>query len=416
MRRALLLAVLAAIALAVGACGSDESAGGPRTLNFYTFTAGTGGAFEKAVQGCNRRAGGRYRIVIQELPPNADDQREQLARRLAAKDDSIDIMALDVIFTGEFAEAKWIVPFPDDLAQKVKGASIESTYSTGVYQDRLYAAPYTSNTQLLWYRKDRVPSPPKTWDEMLQQSKRLKGNGVIEVQGKKAEGYVVWFNSLVESAGGRILASPTKVSLEDEPTKRALEVIQGIAGSSTAADASLPNQAEDDNRLAFETGKPSFMVNYPFIYPSAKENAPDVFKQIGAARYPGITAGQPSKPPLGGINLAVGAFSKAPQEAFDAAMCLRRPENQLLATELGGLPPTQEDLYDSSEVRKAYPEFAPLMLESIKAAAPRPATPAYSDVSLAVQTVLHPPGSVSPGKAAELRDTIEKALKSEGLL
>jgi multiple sugar transport system substrate-binding protein len=416
MRGAFLLAVLAAVAIVVGACGSDESAGGPRTLNFYTFTAGTGGAFEKAVASCNRRAGGRYKIVIQELPPNADDQREQLARRLAAKDDSIDIMALDVIFTGEFAEAEWIVPFPQQLGEQVKRASIPSTYSTGVYQDRLYAAPYTSNTQLLWYRKDRVPSPPKTWDEMLEQSKRLGGDGRIEVQGKKAEGYVVWFNSLIESAGGSILASPTRVALEPEPTKRALGVIQALAASDTAADPSLPNQGEDDNRLAFETGKPSFMVNYPFIYPSAKENAPDVFEEIGAARYPGISADEPSKPPLGGINLAVGAFSKAPKEAFDAAMCLRRPENQLLATELGGLPPTQEDLYASDEVKKAYPEFAPLMLESIKAAAPRPATPAYSDVSLAVQTVLHPPDSVTAAKAGELRDTIRKALKSEGLL
>ena len=416
MRRVAPLAALVAIVLSVAACGSDDSAGGTRTLNFYTFTAGTGGAFEKAVETCNQNAEGRYRIAIQELPPNADDQREQLARRLAAKDDSIDIMALDVIFTGEFAEAKWIVPFPSELQSSVEQATIGSVYSTGVYQDRLYAAPYTSNTQLLWYRKDRVQSPPKTWEEMLRQSADLGGNGLIEVQGKKAEGYVVWFNSLIESAGGSILESPTEVALPDGPTDQALGVIRSIATSQTAADPSLPNQGEDDNRLAFETGKPSFMVNYPFIYPSAKENAPDIFENIGAARYPGITADQPSKPPLGGINLAVGAFSKARGEAFDAAMCLRGPENQLLATELGGLPPTQEDLYDSPAVEEAYPEFAPLMLESIKAAAPRPATPAYSDVSLAIQTVLHPPGSVTPEKAGELRDIIDKALKSEGLL
>ncbi len=411
------MSFLAGLALATGvaACGSSETAGGPRTLNFYTFTAGTGGSFEKAVASCNKRANGRYEIVIQELPPNADDQREQLARRLAAKDETIDIMALDVIFTGEFAEAEWIVPFPQELASKVEQASIKSVYSTGLYQDKLFAAPYTSNTQLLWYRKDRVDSPPKTWEEMLQQSERLGKNGIIEVQGKKAEGYVVWLNSLVASAGGSILESPTEVALEQQATDRALGVIQAITRSPTAADPSLPNQGEDDNRLQFETGGPSFMVNYPFIYPSAKENAPDVFRNIGAARYPGI-GGEESKPPLGGINLAVGAFSDSKTEAFDAAMCLREPQNQLLATELGGLPPTQEDLYDSEVVKKAYPGFAPLMLESIQAAAPRPATPAYSDVSLAIQTVLHPPAQAGPAKADELRETIDKALRSEGLL
>jgi len=405
---------LVAVALGTAACGSDGAGSGPRTLNFYTFTAGTGGAFEKAVESCNQAAEGRYRIAIQELPPNADDQREQLARRLAAKDETIDIMALDVIFTAEFAEAEWIVPFPEELANEVEGATIESIYSTGVYDDRLYAAPYTSNTQLLWYRKDRVQSPPRTWAEMLDQAKQLGDNGTIEVQGKKAEGYVVWFNSLIASAGGEILDSPTKAALAPEPTRAALDVI-GTLARSPVADPSLPNQAEDDNRLQFETGGPSFMVNYPFIYPSAKENAPEIFKNIGAARYPGVGDG-PSKPPLGGINLAVGAFSKAPQEAFDAAMCLRRPENQLLATELGGLPPTQEDLYDSEVVRKAYPGFADLMLESIKAAAPRPVTPAYSDLSLAIQTVLHPPRSVTPDKLDDLRQIVDKALNSEGLL
>jgi multiple sugar transport system substrate-binding protein len=403
-----------ALAGGVAACGSD-SAGGSGTLNFYTFTAGTGGAFEKAVESCNKRADGKYKIAIQELPPNADDQREQLARRLAAKDDTIDIMALDVIFTAEFAEAEWTVPFPEDMASEVEQATIESIYSTGVYDDRLFAAPYTSNTQLLWYRKDRVEEAPKTWKAMFDEAKRLGEEGKIQVQGKKAEGYVVWFNALIESAGGKILESPTKAELSAEPTRAALDVIGQLADA-PFADASISNQAEDDNRLAFEGGKSSFMVNYPFIYPSAKENAPEVFKNIGAARYPGVEEGKPSKPPLGGINLAVGAFSKAQEDAFDAAMCLRRPENQLLATELGGLPPTQEDLYDSEEVRKAYPEFADLMLESIKAAGARPATPAYSDLSLAIQTALHPPDAVGPGKRKELVDIVKKALNSEGLL
>ena len=99
---------LAAIAGAttLTACGEEES--GPPTLNFYTFTAGAPKVFETATARCNKQANGRYEIKIQELPPNADDQREQLARRLAAEDEGIDIMALDVIFTAEFAEAGWV--------------------------------------------------------------------------------------------------------------------------------------------------------------------------------------------------------------------------------------------------------------------------------------------------------------------
>ncbi len=415
MRRVFRLIALAAATAGIAACGSD-GASGPPTLNLYTFTAGSGGAFEAAVKDCNEKAGGRYRIVIQDLPPNADDQREQLARRLAAKDASIDIAALDVIFTGEFAEAKWIVPFPEAQAEEVRRGTIASTVETGTYQDQLYAAPFTSNTQLLWYRKDRVDSPPKTWDEMFQQARELGGaNGVIEIQGAQAEGYVVWFNALIQSAGGRILSSPTKVDLPDGPTRAALQVMQ-TASKRPFADPSQPTQAEDEGRIAFETGGPSFMVNYPFIYPSAEENAPDVFKNIGAARFPSVSASEPSAPPLGGLNLAVGAYSKNREESFEAAMCIREPRNQLLATELGGLPPTQESLFDDEVVRKAYPGFADLMLESIKAAGPRPATPAYSDLSLGIQETLHPPSSVSQSDASTLRETLQDALDGKGLL
>jgi multiple sugar transport system substrate-binding protein len=368
------------------------------------------------VQTCNREAGGRYQIAIEELPPNADDQREQLARRLAAEDSNIDIVALDVIFTAEFAEAGWILPLPDNVASEAREGTIRSTLETGTYEDRLYAAPYTSNTQLLWYRRDRVQQPPKTWDELLQQADEIGEPGTIQVQGSNAEGLVVWFNSLLTSAGGEIVDDRGELSLEPEPTRAALDVMASVARS-PAADPSLPTQAEDQNRLAFETGRPTFMVNYPFIFPSARENAPDVAEQIGAARYPDVAGGGPSSPPLGGLNLAVAGFTEHREEAFDALSCLRQPDNQLLATELGGLPPTDERLFDSEVVRKAYPGFADLMLESIESAKPRPATPAYSDVALAIRTVLHPPGDIDPEQdVEELRDTVQQALNSEGLL
>ena len=51
--------------------------------------------------------------------------------------------------------------------------------------------------------------------------------------------------------------------------------------------------------------------------------------------------------------------------------------------------------YDDPKVREAYP-FADLLREQLKDAVPRPETPAYSDVTLAVQYSLHPPASVNP--------------------
>ena len=162
------------------------------------------------------------------------------------------------------------------------------------------------------------------------------------------------------------------------------------------------------------------MLNYPFVYPSAKENAPDVFKQMEATTYPAVVDGEPSAPPLGGINLGISEFSQNSDLAFEAAACMVQPENQLTAATLGGLPPTNEDAYDSKEIEEAYPGFSDLIKTSIENAAPRPVTPAYTDLSLAIQSALHPIGDVDPEEVEEayekLKEYVEQAVKREGLL
>jgi multiple sugar transport system substrate-binding protein len=162
------------------------------------------------------------------------------------------------------------------------------------------------------------------------------------------------------------------------------------------------------------------MTNYTFAYASAQAEAPDIGKKMGFARFPRVSASVPSKPPLGGFNLAVSSFSENKDVAFDAAACLANKESQLTAVELDGLPPSRSDLYTNKVVTKAYPGFAGLVKESIEGAGPRPTTPAYQDVSLAVQRSLHPPDKIDAEDAGsiyeELKSNLEDAVKREGLL
>jgi multiple sugar transport system substrate-binding protein len=162
------------------------------------------------------------------------------------------------------------------------------------------------------------------------------------------------------------------------------------------------------------------MVNYTFAFASAQANAPDVAKNMGFAEYPRVVENRPSRPPLGGFNLGVSAYSENSDLAFEAAACLSSPESQLTATELDGLPPSNQTLYKDKVVTKAYPGFAGLVRRSIDNAGPRPATPAYQDLSLAIQRSLHPPSSIDPNDVTSsydtLRSDLEDAVKREGLL
>jgi multiple sugar transport system substrate-binding protein len=409
-------ALLAAAVLA--ACGGSSEGSGPRELTFFVAIQ-PGGTIEEVSERCSKESGGRYEITPEFLPTDASQQREQLVRRLGAEDPSIDIVGMDVIWTGEFANAGWVEEWKGPLKQQVTQDVFANVIETASFEDKLYAAPFNTNTQLLWYRKDLVKQPPRTWDQMIEEAEGLEEAGSIQVQANRYEGFMVWANALIESAGTEILSGPEAVDLEQGPTEKALAVMGRLANSS-AAPPGLSTSDEDSARLGFEAGESAFMTNYTFAYASAQAEAPEIGKEMGFARFPRVDAGKPSKPPLGGFNLAVSSYSKNKEVDFEAAACLAGKQSQLTAVELDGLPPSRSDLYANEVVTKAYPGFAGLVKESIEGSGPRPTTPAYQDVSSALQRTLHPPEKIDPEDTSsiyeELKSNLEAAVKREGLL
>ncbi|MEA2499327.1 MAG: trehalose/maltose transport system substrate-binding protein [Actinomycetota bacterium] len=410
------LAALSA-ALLFPACGGSSSASSGNTLNWYIFPEPSG-AFAKAAEECSKASGGEYDIQMRQLPADADGQREEMVRRLAAEDDSLDILGLDVTWTAEFAEAGWIEAWPDDLRSKVESSSLDTMIETSTWKDELFSAPFNTNTQLLWYRKDLVQEPPKTWDEMIEMAEKLadeKKPHLIEIQGAQYEGFTVWLNTMISSAGGSILNEDGTQAELGEPALKALQTMRKLADS-VAADPSLPNQMENENRLAFESGTAAFQLNYPFVYPSAKDNAPDIFKNMAWAPYPSVVEGEPSHVTIGGIDLAVSSMSRKKEQAFKAIQCLREPEKQVRNAVDGGLPPVTESVYKEKDFQKSYP-FWETALESLKEASVRPLTPAYQSVSLQIAYTLSPPTSIDPeNDIAVLTDRIQDAIESKGLV
>jgi multiple sugar transport system substrate-binding protein len=419
-RRVISVLAVAATVLVAAACGGSSNQQGRVTLNWFIFNEPSGGV-QAAAKKCSDASGGKYNIKFQYLPSQADSQREQLVRRLGAKDSGLDLLGLDVVWTGEFANAGWIEPVPDAIRPAVTQNVFNSVLNTARFAHRLYAVPIWSNTQLLWYRKDRVKQAPKTWAEMVRMAEQIgPAKGQIQVQANKYEGLVVWANAMIESAGTSILSGPTKIALDPGKTDAALAAM-GAMARSPVAPPNIDTSTEDTARLGFESGTSAFMINYPFVYPSAKTNAPAVFKQIAAAKYPGITDALPSRPPLGGINVAVSSYSQHKTEDFAAIQCLVQPDNQLAIAKAGGLPPVRSDVYDRPAINGIYPGFANLIRSSIRDAAPRPSqTPAYQDLSLAIQDAVHPASGIDPKNPGttygKLKDKVQQAIDRKGLL
>ena len=383
-------------------------------LKWYVFDEPSG-AFDEAAKRCSALAQGAFRVETVALPASADQQREQLVRRLAAGDRDIDIIGMDVIWTAEFAQAGWILPWTGERGKAAQQGRLASTTQSAFYRGTLWAVPFTTNAQLLWYRRDRVAAVPQSWDAMINLAEAIGEGGTIQVQGERYEGLTVLFVSLLASAGGSVLDQTGQtVSLETRATQEALELMGRLARSA-ATDPMLSTSREDEGRLAFEGGGSAFMVNYTFVWPSARRHAPQVARHMGWSRWPMVKEDQPSRVVIGGINLGIGAHSRHPQQAFQAALCIASENNQRLAAAKGGLPPTLEALYDDPRVREVFP-FADVLRATLRDGVQRPQSPVYTDISLAISRTLHPMRDIDPQRdVSRLRAVVGRALKSEGL-
>ena len=405
------------LAAGLAACSSASAANAPVTLNYWSFPDNSG-AIQQAVNTCSAASGGRYTIAYNKLPTDADSQRQQLALRLAAHDGSMDILGLDVTWEAEFAQAGWIVPWSGANLAAAENDTLPTMLQTATWQGKLYAVPYNTNTQLLWYRSDLVPTPPTTWAQMISDAEQLARAGkphLIEIQGAQYEGVTVWFNTLVASAGGSVLTPDAAHPSLGAPALQALQIMSQLAHS-PAADPSLSVQQEDQNRLAMEGGTAAFELNYPFVYPSMQMDNPKLFKSFKWAAYPRVDANIPSHVTIGGIDLAVSHYSAHPDLAQQAILCLRNRANQSLAAIKGGLPPTLMSLYTDPAFIKAYP-YAAAIRASLLSASVRPKTPAYQNVSIVISHAVSPSSSISP--AATLRQInggIVNALADKGLI
>jgi multiple sugar transport system substrate-binding protein len=421
---------LTALAVAGTGCGSGGGGGsGPPTLQWYV-NPDDGGQAEIARR-CTQAAGGRYRIETPVLPRSASDQREQLLRRLAAKDDSIDLMSLDPVFVPEFAEAEFLAPVPESQARAFSAGILAPAVKGATWNGRLVAVPMWANTQVLWYRKSvarkaglDLETAPVTWARLIAAASST--GTTVAVQAQRYEGYTVLINALIESARGRIIKNPgagsddIKLGIDSPAGVRAAAIIRRLADSGVGG-PSLSNADEEAARTLFQGSSGGFMVNWPYVWRAAAAAVEDgsltreVVSDIGWARYPQAIAGAPSRPPLGGIDLGIGRWSKHVALALEAARCIASPENQTFYFLHDGNPAASAAVYSDPRVLKAFP-MAPLLRESLRGSAPRPQTEFYGDLSAGLQREFHPPDAVTSNTPADAQAFILRVLRGEDLL
>ncbi|MFE4541825.1 ABC transporter substrate-binding protein [Arthrobacter sp. NPDC056727] len=323
------------------------------------------------------------KVTFKEQTDQADQQHDDIVQHFQAKDASYDVVDVDVVWTAEFAAKGWLQPLKDKMAFDT-GAMLKPTVESATYKGTLYAAPQTSDGALLYYRKDLVPTPPKTWDEMMGMCSIAKQNniGCYAGQFSKYEGLTVNASEAINSAGGSVLDADGKPSLNTDQAKA------GLANLAKAyADGNIPKEGitfqEEQSRQAFQSGKLLFLRNWPYVYNLATtEGSSAVKDKLGIAPIPGKDG--PGASSLGGHNLAVSVYSKNKATALDFLKFMTSEETEKFYATQGSLAPVLGSLYTDQALVKKLP-YLPVLKTSIENAKPRPVTPFYPAVTKAIQ-------------------------------
>ncbi len=303
--------------------------------------------------------------------------------------DRFDVLNIDVAWTSEFAAAGWISPlrrerFPLD-------AFLRPVVDTATFDGRLYAVPYVTNAGLLYYRKDILDregeQPPRTWDELVRQARTIAPKyGLDGYAGQflPYEGLTVNVTEAVHSAGGSILRDDgARVTVDSDAARAGLRFLaDGVREGWISRDAL--GYKEEESRRAFQDGRLLFLRNWPYVYADASGEGSKVAGKFGAVPLPGRDG--PGTSVLGGSNLAVSSHARHPASAADLISYLTSERVQRQVLTKGSLPPVRAALYEDPELIRAYP-YLPTLRQSVLSAVPRPKSPRYDQVSLAVQAV-----------------------------
>jgi multiple sugar transport system substrate-binding protein len=405
----------------LAACGGDSGGGGSKTEGAKTIDVNlmqnakgnvtvcmgkdTGGDVTAAIKAFNAQNNG-VKAKILEFSTSADEQRQQFVQRQEAKSGECDVFSSDVIWTAEFASQKWLydlTPYIDTRRDEV----IPATLDTATFEGKVWGMPQQTDAGFLYYRTDQVKTKPTTWQQAYQMAGAAKG---LVYQGAPYEGLTCNYLELAFAAGGQVLSDDGKKSVINSPENvKALQLMVDGVKSGTAA-RGVTTYMEEESRRYFESGKATFMRNWPYAY-ALGEKAPAVKGKFAVMPFPQFEGGGKAGI-LGGHNQVISVYSKNPGAALKWIDYITGKENQKRQMLDFSQSSTLTATYDDADIQKKY-AFATELRDAISQAKSRPVSPVYPQVSQAIYKNVNAAlsGKVSPQQALQTAQTeMNKAL------
>jgi trehalose/maltose transport system substrate-binding protein len=349
---------------------------------------GEGGRWTRAVaEEWAQKTGNKLEYISR--PNDASATLQLFQQYWAAKSADVDVFMVDVIWQGICG------PHAVDLKKYFKDDEIKAFFpriiQNNTVNGKLVSIPWFTDAGLLYYRTDLLEKygykePPKTWEELAEMAKKIQDGerkagkpdfqGFV-FQGKASESVTCNAIEWIYCYGGGTIVEPDKkVTIDNPKAIKALDTAKSWVG--TISPPGVTTYGEEEARNIWQAGNAAFMRNWPYAYALGQDPKSPISGKFDVTVLPKGGADGKNAACLGGWQLMVSAYSKAPDAAVDLVHYLTTAEIQKKHAVDIGLLPTMPALYSDQAVLAKNPFFKNL-LPVLENAVARPSTVTGAD-------------------------------------
>ncbi len=386
------------------------------SLTYYGDGVGIGNDLDLAMAQKFTEATG-IEIEVIPRPQDATETFSTYQRLFQAQSGDMDIMMVDVIWPGSFAQH--LADLSEALGDDA-GSFYETIMENNTVDGKLVGIPWFGDFGMLYYRTDLAEQygydgPPETWDDLEEMATTIQ-------EGEKANdenfwGFVFQGNAYegltcdglewqASAGGGTIVDQDGNVTLDNAEAAAIFEKIQGWVGN--IAPPGVTTYQEEDARNAFQNGQAAFMRNWPYAYSLGQGDDSAVAGNFDVAPLP-AQSGSDHVGTVGGWQIGVSEYSQNKEAAIEFAKYLTSADVQKWRAIAASFVPTRPEVAEDPAVIEAMP-FLQSLADVVRVV--RPSTPAgdlYNEVSTAyfqgLNEILN--GSDAEGSVSDMAGDIE---------
>ncbi|MEV8002206.1 extracellular solute-binding protein [Streptomyces parvus] len=412
-------ALVAALALAATACGSDDESGGSKssgelsgTVTWWdTSSVGSEDkVFKKLAEGFEKK---HPKVDVKYVNVPFGEAQNKFKNAAQAGDGAPDVIRSEVAWTPDFANLGYLAPLDGTAALKNQDDFLKQAVASTKYEDKTYAVPQVIDSMGVFYNKKMFKEAgveaPADLDDLKTVAKKIKdktGKTGLYLRGDDP----YYFLSFLYGEGGDMVDAGSKSVTIDKPEGvKAFTAVKELVDDGTAkTDAS---DGWENMMQAFKSGDVAMMINGPWAVADTLTGSEFTDKDnLGVVPVPAGSAAQGA--PQGGHNLAVYAGSKNLDASYAFVEYMTSVDSQATAAGELNLLPTRTSAYAKKEAVNS--EIVGFFKPVVETAVERPWIPEGGSLfePLRVEYTKVLTGQTTPEKAAKATgDAYRKLLK-----